>query len=62
MLSAEKDQLLQLVPVLPLRGETIDFLIDKEAQGLGKRTIHLYRVELGYFSNYLQAQGIRTPS
>jgi len=37
--------------------EVTSFLIDKEAQGLSKGTVRLYRVELGYFHSFLQEQG-----
>jgi len=56
MSGAQRDQLLRLVPALPLHEEVEGFLIEKEVQGLSSNTIRLYRVELGYFHNYLQVR------
>jgi len=39
MLATKRDQLLRLVPALPLHEEVMAFLIDKEAQGLSVRTM-----------------------
>jgi integrase/recombinase XerD len=58
MLASQTDQLLRLVPSAPLRDEVTAFLIDKEAQGLSKGIVRLYREKLSYFCNDLRQQGI----
>jgi site-specific recombinase XerD len=52
------DQLLRLVSTPAIQEEVTGFLIDKEAQGLAKGTLRLYRVELGYFCDYLIEVGV----
>ena len=56
MSTARRDQLLQLVPQLPLEYDVTRSLIDCEARSLSQRTVHLCRSELGHFCNYLRVE------